>query len=116
MAIQDFGVTASDIQSHWFPQSPSFSDISAPTETVVESFIEQEAARLQGKLLYRGLDATNIAETSPAYANCAAQLELMVALRTLKVMVGQNPEIAKTWADEVSAWFDTGQPRAVGAR
>ena len=105
MAIVTFDIDAASVQEFHFPQSPAFSDVSAPTEERVNEIIEEEAATLTGALLVQDIIAANISETSPAYAICARQVRQMAALRCLKVMVGQNPELAKAWADEIDAWF-----------
>jgi hypothetical protein len=105
MALTLFGVTADDVRLHFFPQNEEFSANTSPSATTVGDFIDQEAGRLAGALLIKGVTPSSILSTSPAYYSCAAQLEMMVALRTLSVMSGQNPELARAWKAQVDEWF-----------
>ncbi len=105
MALTLFGVTADKIRLHFFPQNDEFSTETTPTAVTVGEFIDQEAGRLAGALLIKGIDAADVVSPSPAFYSCAAQLELMVALRTLGVMTGQNPDLAKSWQVQVDNWF-----------
>jgi len=105
MALTLFGVTADKVRLHYFPQNDEFSANTTPSATTVGEFIDQEAGRIAGALLIKGITAADIVSPSPAYYACAAQLEMMVALRTLGVMSGQNPELAKAWQARIGDWF-----------
>lgn len=106
MALSLFGVTANIVRLHYFPQNEAFSADTSPSSDTVDDFIDQEAGRLAGALLIKGITASSIISTSPAYYACASQLEMMVALRTLSVMSGQNPELAKAWKTQIDEWFE----------
>lgn len=105
MALTLFGVTADKVRLHYFPQNDEFSADTTPSSTTVGEFIDQEAGRLAGALLVKSITAADVITPSPAFYMCAAQLEMMVALRTLGVMTGQNPELAKAWQVQITEWF-----------
>jgi hypothetical protein len=107
VAVNTFGVTYSTVQSLWLPQIPGFSALTKPTSTAVTTMVSQAAAELEGKLYGEDITASSITDTaSAAYIMCSEQLGRMTALRVLKVLSQQFPELAKEYARQAKAWFD----------
>lgn len=104
MTIQLFGVDADSVQRHCFPHHSPFSDDTGPSVVTVEEVITEKAGFLAGKLLTQNVDANSIEVLSPAYAQCAGILRLMVALDIVQAMTGQDPAVAQAWQKRVDDW------------
>lgn len=107
MAVSEFGVTQQAVAAIYFPQwRGGFSATSAPTATAVGAVITEEAALLNARLYAENVNASGITDaTSVAYVMCAAQVKRMTALRILRELTQNNPELAKALQAEVDAWF-----------
>lgn len=102
MATNEFGVTYQTVRQQELPFLDDFSASSSPTSTTVSVYVAQKAADLHGKLLSAGINAEDWATTTYApYQWCQETLTLMVALKILRVMTQQYPEVLKRIADEV---------------
>lgn len=106
MAIETFGVSVDSVRRHHFPQFDAFSANTTPSSTTVDEMLDEEGGLLTGRLYLKNVAASSIEADSPAYAQCSLILRKMVALRVLKVMTGQSPELAVSWAAEIESWFN----------
>lgn len=107
MSVSTFGVTSSTVQTSRFPHLGSFGANTAPSSSAVDVFINQSAARLEGKLLLEKIAASSIVDTaSAAYLWCQETLELMVAVRIAQAATGSDNGQAQAWRDELKVRFD----------
>jgi len=109
MSITVFGVTAQSIRDHHFPQleAQAFSAYSRPTSTAVGEMVDEAAAELAGKLAAEDITAADITsgDYPVAYAWCRATVRLSAALRVLRAMANQDPEVAKAWQTQLDARY-----------
>lgn len=106
MALNDFGVTVESVRKHHFPNADAWTETSRPAESAVAEAIQEEAGVLAGALLLEAIDASTIAQDSPAYVSCRKTLRMMVAMRIVADMTGQDPAVAKKWERAVEKWMD----------
>ena len=107
MAVSTFSVTALTVRSNRFPHLSDFGANTAPSSTSVATFIDQSAARLEGKLLLEKIVASSITDAaSAAYLWCQETLELMTAVRIAQAATGSDNGQAQAWRDEIKARFD----------
>jgi len=105
MSSSDFGVTAASVRAHHFPNADAWTTVSRPSSSAVAEAIEEEAAHMAGRLALELVQASAIAVGSPAYAACRRILRMQVAVRVLRDMLGQDTELARSWAATVADWF-----------
>lgn len=106
MAANTFGVTPTTVAALHFPMIPGFTAATKPTTTTVTLMVSHSSGDLAGRLYKEGITASAITDTaSIAYLRCAEQLNRMVALKVLKAMSQQFPELSKELQREVDAWF-----------
>jgi hypothetical protein len=99
MTINEFDVNVVQLRDDYFPHvTAGFTENSSPTAETVERYITEEAATLGGKLLLASISVDDIVDDeSSEWVWCTKVLTLMVAIRTLQVMSGQNPAVAEAW-------------------
>lgn len=105
MASSLFDVTAESTRRHHLPNLNAFSESSAPALSAVTEAVDEEAAVLAGALALENVDASAITAGSPAWLQCRRVLRMMVALRILRDMRGDNGELSQAWAGEVGRWL-----------
>lgn len=119
MSVSTFGVTAATVRANRFPHLGEFGANTAPSSSAVTVFVDQSAARLEGKLLLEKIAAASITDaTSAAYLWCQETLELMVALRISQAATGSDNGLAPAWREELKERFeelDEGGASALGA-
>lgn len=106
MAVIEFGVTQTDVAALYFPQwRGGFSSSSAPTAATVATCITESAALVNARLYAETITASAISSGSVAYVMCASQVKRLTALRILRELTQQNPDLAKSLEEEIDAWF-----------
>lgn len=107
MAVNTFGVTHATVAAMYFPSwAGGFSASSRPTSTTVGLVVDESAAVLEGRLYAENITASAITTaTDAAYLMCAGQLRRMTALRIMRELTQQNPDVAKALQEEIDAWF-----------
>lgn len=105
MSINTFDVDPDRVRDDYFPHLVAgFTPDSPPTRETVERWCTEEAGELAGKLMQKSISPDDITDDeSPEWVWCSRTVTLMVAIRALPVMVGQNPEVGRLWAEQLSA-------------
>lgn len=107
MTVSTFGVTAGTVRTNRFPHLSDFGANTAPSSSAVGVFVDQAAARLEGKLLLEKIVASSITDaTSAAYLWCQETIELMVAVRISQAASGSDNGQAQAWRDELKVRFE----------
>lgn len=107
MSVSVFGVTHTTVRGQYFPAIGSFTANTNPTSTVVASIIDQKAASLEAALAQENISTASITDSASApYLWCQETLSLMVAVRLLQIITGVDPEVAKSWREELKARLD----------
>lgn len=103
MPITLFGITATKVRDHHFPQIGAFSTATKPTATAVGEMIDEAAADLAGALSQQGLSAADLTQNAypAAYAWCAKTVRLAAAIAVMRGSSTANPEVAKAWEKEL---------------
>lgn len=102
--INEFSLTPAKVRAHMFPRWNEFSDVSSPTEDIVEEMITEQAGNLAAKLYAENIIASGI--TTPdtaAYQWCVRTLKLMVAVAVLNATTMSDPELTKAYRAELKA-------------
>lgn len=104
VAPNTFGVTAEMVRADFLPHSTTLSATTVPTASAVARSISQSAGYLQSLLDDKNVDTASISDsTCAAYLWCQAFIELRVAVRLIRTMSGQDPELTRAWVDELAA-------------
>ena len=106
MAVAVFGITSESVRAHCFPQADAWVASSRPSDATVTVAINEEAGRLQGRLLKESILAATVQASplSAAYLMCSNQLRLLVAIRIARVL-GAAPELVKEWTEATVEFF-----------
>jgi hypothetical protein len=106
--VPNYGVTASSVRKHHFPNGADFSDTSNPTVTTVTEKIEDAAGELTGRLLKEDISAATIDAGGATYAPyliLRKTLRKMVAVEVGPAMNEDSKRIDR-WARELKVFFD----------
>lgn len=105
MASSTFGLTVESVRAHHFPNADAFSSQSRPSLVTAGEILTEEAAQMAGALALELIDASAITANSGAYNSCRKTLRQQAAAKLVRLMTGVDPEIAKTWSEEVADWY-----------
>lgn len=108
MSINTFDVDVARVRDDFFPHiTAGFTENSSPKAETVERYVSEEAATLAGKLRQKSISTDDIDDPeSPEWVWCARVVTLMVAIRTLQVMSGQNPAVADAWEKRLAGLLE----------
>lgn len=108
MAVPDFGVDATDVQSKFFPAMPAFGVATRPTTSAVADMVVDAGAEVCAALHAAGLDyvAINADPTSYpiSFVKCANQVRLLVAIQIQQAYAGADT-VSKAWLEQAAAWY-----------
>jgi lysophospholipase L1-like esterase len=105
--LYTYGVTASDVRKHHFPNSADFSDTSNPTSTTVTEKIADAAGELAGRLLKEDISPATIDAGGATYAPYVILRKVLRKMVALEIGPAMNEESKRLdrWARELKDFF-----------
>jgi hypothetical protein len=107
MALYTYGVAASDVRKHHFPNGADFSDTSNPTVTTVTEKIADAAGELAGRLLKEAIDPSVINAGGATYAPYVVLRKVLRKMVAVEVGPAMNEESKRLdkWSKELKDFF-----------